>query len=163
MQEMQKKNLKKKRQLNKMGKKKKAIFTFGKAQFSAFVGGIFDYGVMVFCTEVFKVHYAESIIVSGLMGAMLNFSINRYWTFQNTEVALKNQLLKFYLVVLGSIVLKSSGTFYVTENFLLDYKISRLIIDLFVSLVFNFTLQKYWVFKKEKTYYKETNKDYQEA
>ena len=128
---------------------KNTIFTFGKAQFSAFVGGMFDYAVMIFCTEVLKIYYAESIIISGLLGAMVNFSINRYWTFQNSETALKNQLLKFYLVVLGSIVLKSSGTYFITEYFVLDYKISRLIVDLFVSLGFNFTVQKYWVFKKE--------------
>jgi putative flippase GtrA len=142
--------------------KKHSIFTFGKAQFSAFVGGVFDYGVMVFCTEFLNIYYAESIVISGLLGAMVNFSINRYWTFQNTEAALKNQLLKFYMVVLGSIVLKSSGTFFITENFLLDYKISRLIVDLFVSLGFNFTLQKYWVFKKEENT-ATTSEEYQEA
>lgn len=142
--------------------KKHSIFTFGKAQFSAFVGGIFDYGVMIFCTEFLKIYYAESIVISGLLGAMVNFSINRYWTFQNTEAGLRNQLLKFYLVVLGSIVLKSSGTFFVTENFLLDYKISRLIVDLFVSLGFNFTLQKYWVFRKEENT-GTASEEYQEA
>ena len=141
---------------------KKTIFTFGKAQFSAFVGGMFDYCVMIFCTEVFKIYYAESIIISGLLGAMVNFSINRYWTFQNKGAALTNQLLRFYLVVLGSIVLKSSGTYFITENLLVDYKISRLIVDLFVSLGFNYTLQKYWVFRKEENTSTQTN-EYQEA
>ncbi len=142
--------------------KKKHIFTFGKAQVSAFIGGMFDFCVMVFCTEFYKIHYSESIIISGLLGAMVNFSINRYWTFQNSETAFTNQLFKFYLVVLVSITLKSSGTYFLTENYLIDYKISRLIIDLFVSLGVNFTLQKYWVFKKETSYELESN-EYQEA
>lgn len=32
----------------------------------------------------------------------------------------------------------------------LDYKISRIIVDLIVSLGFNYTLQKLWVFRKVK-------------
>ncbi len=132
--------------------KKEHILTFGKAQFSAFVGGMSDYAIMIICTELFKVYYAESIIISGLLGAIINFSINRYWTFQSKQTGLTSQLLKFYLVVLGSITLKSFGTYFITENFFIDYKISRILVDLVVSLGFNFTLQKFWVFKKEEQY-----------
>ncbi len=129
---------------------KSNIFSFIKAQFSAFVGGLFDYSVMIICTEFFHIHYTRSIVISGLMGAFVNFSINRYWTFKaNQHTSFKNQIFKFYLVVLGSIFLKSSGTFLLTESLGLDYKISRLIIDLIVSLGFNYTLQKFWVFKSK--------------
>ena len=129
---------------------KKTIFTFAKAQFSAFFGGMFDYMVMIGCTEFLGFHYVESIIISGLLGALVNFSINRYWTFDSPErPSYRAQLIRFYIVVLGSIALKSSGTYFLTERFIIDYKFSRLIIDLFVSIGFNFTLQKYWVFRKE--------------
>jgi putative flippase GtrA len=132
---------------------RKTIQTFAKAQFSAFFGGMFDYMVMIGCTEFLHVHYAGSIIISGLMGALVNFSINRYWTFPSPDKpSYKKQLIRFYIVVLGSIALKSSGTFFLTERFLIDYKFSRLIIDLFVSVGFNFTLQKYWVFRHKDEY-----------
>ena len=55
------------------------------------------------------------------------------------------------LIVLGSVLLKSGGTYLITNLINLDYKISRIITDLIVSLAFNYTLQTYWVFnKKEK-------------
>ena len=101
--------------------KKKNILVFGKAQLSAFVGG--------------------------LIGAVINFSINKYWTYQSVKPSLTSQLIKFYIVVAGSIILKSNGTVFLTHILHLDYKITRIIIDLFVSVGFNFVLQKYWVFR----------------
>lgn len=132
-------------------KKKPGIFIFIKAQASAFIGGIVDYGIMILCTELLGIHYTISIIISGLIGAIVNFSINRKWTYQAEHGAINLQLVKFTLVVLGSVLLKSGGTYLITNLLKLDYKISRIITDLIVSLGFNYTLQTYWVFnKKEK-------------
>lgn len=124
-------------------------YSFAKAQLSAFIGGIVDYLIMIICTELIHVHYTISIVIGGLIGATVNFSLNRHWTFiieGNSRAPLHVQLLKFIPVVLGSIVLKSSGTYLFTTLTKLDYKISRLIVELFVSLGFNYLLQRYWVF-----------------
>ena len=126
---------------------KKNIFTFGKAQLSAFVGGLVDYGVMVFCVEILLINLKSSIVVGGLIGAVINFSINKYWTYQSKKPSLTSQLLKFYIVVAGSIYLKSNGTFFLTHALHIDYKITRIMVDLVVSVGFNFMLQKYWVFR----------------
>jgi putative flippase GtrA len=130
------------------------IFVFAKAQLSAFFGGIVDYLTMIFFTEVFGVHYTISIAIGGIVGAIVNFSINRKWTFHVKNIAYKSshlmQISKFLIVLLNSIVMKSAGTFFFTSFFRIDYKISRIITDLIVSLIFNFTLQKHWVFRKEK-------------
>ena len=142
---------------------KKSIFTFGKAQLSAFIGGISDWIIMIMCVETFHVHYTASIWISGFLGAMVNFSLNKYWTYGATHESLTNQLMKFYFVVIGSVALKSFGTWMMTEGLTLDYKISRLVVDLVVSLGYNFTLQKYWVFKKQQPGYEVESKSYQEA
>lgn len=129
-------------------KKMSSILVFVKAQASAFLGGIVDYLIMIACTELLGIHYTLSILISGLIGAIVNFSINRYWTYQAETIALQAQLPKFIFVVLGSIFLKSGGTHLFTTWWSIDYKISRIITDLIVSLGFNYTLQTYWVFKK---------------
>lgn len=124
-------------------------YSFAKAQLSAFIGGCVDYLIMILCTELIHVHYTISIAIGGLIGAAVNFSLNRHWTFTidgNSKAPIHLQLLKFIPVVLGSIVLKSSGTYLLTSVTKLDYKITRLIVELFVSLGFNYLLQKYWVF-----------------
>lgn len=131
-----------------------SVFIFGKAQVSAFIGGMSDYAIMVFITEVFHVHYTISIAIGGIIGAVVNFSLNRMWTFKSKEQPYKHsinkQLIKFVLVVINSILLKSSGTYFVTSFLKIDYKISRIIVDLFVSIALNYTLQKNWVFKNAK-------------
>ena len=92
--------------------KKKSVFTFLQAQVAAFLGGITDYTLMILLTEVFKLHFTLSILISGTLGAFINFSINRFWVFKNQSVYsnhINSQLFKFALVVLGSISLKSYG------------------------------------------------------
>ena len=130
------------------------LFVFAKAQISAFIGGMTDYGIMVFFTEVFHVHYTISIAIGGVIGAVVNFSLNRRWTFHSKNLPYKNsinkQMIKFVLVVINSILLKSSGTYLVTTFLRIDYKISRIIVDLIVSIALNYNLQKYWVFKSVK-------------
>ena len=127
--------------------KKKSILVFGKAQLSAFVGGLVDYGVMIFCVELLSIHLKTAIVIGGVVGAVINFSINKYWTYQAVKPSLTSQLIKFYIVVAGSIFLKSNGTFLLTNYLQMDYKITRIMVDLLVSVGFNFMLQKYWVFK----------------
>lgn len=132
----------------------KDIIIFLKAQLSSLSGGIVDYITMVFFTEVFHIHYTISIAIGGIVGAIVNFIINKNWTFKsarhNYQSTTFKQFMKFILVVINSILLKASGTYFITNYTGLDYKISRIIIDLIVSLAFNFTLQKNWVFKKSK-------------
>jgi len=129
------------------------FLTFVKAQVTAFIGGVTDYFIMVFVTEVFHVHYTISIAIGGVIGAIVNFGLNKSWTFRTKGNPYKNsiyvQFLKFAVIVINSIFLKSSGTYLLTTYMALDYKISRIFIDLFVSLAFNYTFQRFWVFKKQ--------------
>ena len=137
-----------------MNKIKQQLLLFSKAQLSAFLGGVVDYVTMVLVTELFSIHYTLSIVVGGMVGALVNFSLNRYWAFKSKEIPYQHgfikQLFKFILVAMNSIFMKSSGTYLVTYLLGLDYKISRLLVDLSVSLLFNYNLQRCWVFKKTK-------------
>ncbi len=129
--------------------KKKSIFVFGKAQLSAFIGGIADWIIFLICVKI-GIHYTISIWISGFLGALVNFSLNKYWTYHANEESISSQLFKFYFVVIGSVVLKSFGTYVMTEALTIDCRISRLVVDLVVSLGYNYTLQRYWVFRKQK-------------
>ena len=137
----------KKKQKAKM-KIPKSIDIFARSQVSAFIGGVVDYLAMIFFTEIVGIHYVASIALGGIVGGVVNYSINRYWAFDARDGKKRTQLPKYLVVAIGSILLKSSGTYALTEWLRLDYRISRLIIDAFVAFGFNFMLQKYWVFKK---------------
>lgn len=128
----------------------KAFYTFAKAQLSAFTGGVCDYLIMIGLTELAGMHYTFSIMFGGVFGAVINFSINRYWAFssgENSKAPLGAQLVRFSLVVTGSIFLKSFGTYLLTSGLTLDYRISRLFVQAIVAYGFNYGLLRYWVFK----------------
>jgi len=130
--------------------KRKAFYTFAKAQLSAFTGGVCDYLIMIGLTELTGMHYTLSIMFGGMLGAVINFSINRYWAFstvENQRLPLGSQLFRFSIVVAGSIFLKSFGTYLVTSGLTLDYRISRLFVQAIVAYGFNYSLLRYWVFK----------------
>ena len=121
---------------------------FLKAQLSAFVGGLTDFGIYSFCFKVLSFSAPISNVISGSLGAIVNFLINRYWSFKSEDQALGSQLWKFVLVVIGSILLKSGGIYLLVDHWNFHFLVSKAIVELIVSLGFNFVLQKYWVFKK---------------
>jgi len=123
------------------------LLTFARAQLSAFFGGLVDFLVMILLTEFAGIFYAYSIIVGGIVGAGVNFSINKYWAFGEQQSTTRNQILKFSLVVIGSIFLKSTGTVLLTETLMIKYWIARLVVDAFVCFGFNYVLHRIWVFK----------------
>lgn len=128
---------------------------FTKAQVSSGIGGIVDYIIMILCTELLGIHYTISIAIGGIIGAIINFSLNKTWTFQSKTSSYKyssrRQFSRFAIVVINSIALKAAGTYYFTTFYRIDYEISRVITDLIVSIVFNYTLQRHWVFRKERS------------
>lgn len=124
--------------------------TFLKAQLSAFTGAIADYSCMIFLTEVFGIFYIYSIIISGIIGAIVNFYINRYWSFHAEAGRQYKQLLRFSVVVLCSVLMKSYGTHFLVVLTGIDYKITRLMVDAVVAFGFNYPLQKYWIFAKRR-------------
>lgn len=129
-----------------------AFYTFAKAQVSSFMGGVSDYLIMIALTEYAGIHYTISIVISGILGAVINFTINKYWSFAqlgSKNASLGRQLSKFVLVVAGSIFLKSTGTYLFSSGLAIDYRISRLIVELLVSYGFNYTLLRYWVFNRK--------------
>ncbi|UKT63956.1 GtrA family protein [Pedobacter mucosus] len=127
----------------------KSVKIFLKAQVSAFSGGVTDYGLMILLTEKLHIHFAFSILISGTIGGAVNFFINRYWAFINNNgyaIPAKKQAFRFFSVVLGSISLKSTGTYLLHQTLNMDYRIGRLLIDSIVSYGFNYPLMKFWVF-----------------
>jgi putative flippase GtrA len=130
-----------------------SFLIFIRSQVSAFLGAVTDYSAMIIFTEVVHIHYTISIVIGGSAGAVVNFLINRYWAFKSDNSYASpagKQLLRFACVAAGSILLKTFGTWVITENSTLNYKISRLIVDAFVAYGFNFVLMKYWVFRDRK-------------
>jgi len=120
---------------------------FLRAQLSAFAGGMCDLGIYAFCYKSLGVSAPFSNAIGGGLGAAANFSLNRYWSFSaGRRSSAKSQLWKFATVVAGSILLKSSGIYLLVDVWDGHFLLCKLLVEVVVSLGFNFVLQKFWVF-----------------
>jgi putative flippase GtrA len=54
---------------------------------------------MLFCTEVLGIFYPISIVIGGVLGAVINFTINRRWTFRAADGKLNIQLNTSFEIV----------------------------------------------------------------
>lgn len=128
----------------------KSLMIFLKAQVSAFSGGLTDYGLMILFTELLGIHFTISILLSGTIGGLVNFILNRFWAFKDENTYANSpsqQFARFFTVVLASITLKSAGTYLLHLSFSIDYRLGRLLTDGLVSYGFNYPIMKIWVFK----------------
>jgi putative flippase GtrA len=114
---------------------------------ASFVATAFDYGVLFGLTEICHVYYVIAVACGAFSGAVSNFFLNRHWSFKATHVDVQKQGLKYALVSGGSLCLNTGGVYLVTEYLHVHYAISVVVVSLLVGFLFNFPLQRGFVFR----------------
>lgn len=128
--------------------KKSLIISFLRYQVAAIIATMVDFLVLIFLTEIIAIWYVESTAIGALCGAITNFIICRYWAFANSSNHLTNQIVKYILVSAGSLALNTLFVYLLTDFAKLNYTVSKIITAIVVAIFYNFTFQKYFVFKQ---------------
>ncbi|MES2131847.1 MAG: GtrA family protein [Bacteroidota bacterium] len=123
---------------------------FLKAQLASLISTLVDFSFTFFMAEICHQYYLTAVALGAIVGAVVNFSINRYWSFNATDASVQNQGFKYALVWVGSLLLNLLGTYVLTQFFLVNYLLSKTITAVCVGLGFNYTLQKHYVFATKK-------------
>lgn len=114
------------------------------------VGGcctLIDFGIYMLITE-----YVGAIIGKGIsMGCsmVVNFFLNKFWSFSARGTTSKLELPKYICTQIVNIsvnVSVNAGILY-----MLNMKIVAFVCATGIAMVVNYLLQKFWVFKKEKS------------
>lgn len=124
------------------------FISFLKYQTAALIATLVDFGVFFILKDVFNVWYVYATAIGALMGAITNFILCRNWAFSAREKKLVNQIGRYIMVSLGSLLLNTVLVYVITELFKVHENYSRVITAILVAITYNFTLQKYFVFKK---------------
>ncbi len=124
-------------------KKSSPFFRF---QLTAFIATIVDFLITILVKELTSLHYSWAVAIGAACGAITAFSINRYLVFQSLQTHPAQQAIRYLLVVIGSIVLNTFGTYLVTENFHSQYLISKAIIAILVGFTYSYHFSKRFVF-----------------
>lgn len=123
-----------------MGKLFSQIIKFGVVGVIAF---IIDYVVLVVCTEVFRVYYLVSSLLSFSVSTIFNFIASSSWVFESCR---KGKFLVF--VVLSVVGLGFNQVFmYVGVDLLGVYYMVAKVVSTGIVMVYNFVSRKLFLYR----------------
>jgi putative flippase GtrA len=103
------------------------------------------YGILYSLTEFIELWYLISSLVAFLVYVGMNFLIQKYWTFKNSDRKnLKQQLKKYFTVMISLFVINTIALYSLVECLHLKYLIPQFFLTLFLS-VLSFRVTK-WIF-----------------
>ncbi len=112
---------------------------------SGVVSALLDYLVLFLLTSGLGVYYLYSTVIAYFSGFVLNFFLNKYWTFKK-EGNTFPQLLKYSLLAGFNFLVTISLMYLLTSITGVNYLISRGIVLVLIT-GWNFLLYKYVVYK----------------
>ena len=94
-----------------------------------------------------NIHYQISLIISYTLGGITNYSLNRYYTFQNKSKKIALQFLTFFSLALVSLFLSMLVMFIFVDILNLHRMLSR-ILTTAIIFIFNYLMHKFITFNK---------------
>ncbi|MBE6311032.1 MAG: GtrA family protein [Bacteroidales bacterium] len=144
----------------------KGILLFLKASVSSQIASWVDMGLSFILFSVVNLTLYDGFFAKAIgaaTGGVINCCINYKWTFRPEGCSKRTVAVKYAMVWLGSLLLNSFGTAFVT-GFVSDlpilaewgvskdsvFFVAQLAVSLVVSICWNFMLQRYFVFNNVK-------------
>ena len=123
------------------------MLIFLKAQAASLIASAADFLITILLVELAGVSHLPALIEGTVSGGIINFVINRYWVFNGGEKKTQVQVIRYSLVWTGSLLLNASGFYLLTHFTSFHYVLSKILISLLVGILYNYFLQKRFVFK----------------
>lgn len=117
----------------------------GPATISAFAATAADFGLMSFLVSEGLVSASLATALGCLLGGVINFTLNRWWTFGSTARPTL-QALRYTIVSVSSALLNSGGVALALLLPIPDYRIGWVVVRGVVFLFWNFPLQRDYVY-----------------
>lgn len=116
----------------------------------ATVGGfgfLIDFSTTWFFKEIAIINPFIANSFGFSMAVIWNFTLNKYWTFDQIKNSTKAQFLKFLIISITGLILNNVFLYLIITNNQINFYISKLIV---IAIVFfwNYTLNVYYTFKK---------------
>ncbi|OGY89707.1 MAG: hypothetical protein A2927_00105 [Candidatus Komeilibacteria bacterium RIFCSPLOWO2_01_FULL_45_10] len=93
-------------------------------------------------------YYLVANAISFTLAVINSFILNRHWTFADgSDRKLHFKFIKFFIVNFFTLIVVELSLYYLVEH-LLIYDLFAKILVLLISVISNFCLIKFWVFKK---------------
>ena len=130
--------------------------SFSRSQIAAVCATLLDYGILLSWVEILHLHYYYGVALGAAFGAIANFLFNRHLSFESTDEHWQIQARRYAVVSAGSLALNTCGVFLITDFVGVHYFISQILISIFVGVLYNFPLHRYYVYKKKEASHEQT-------
>ncbi|MCX4269582.1 MAG: GtrA family protein [Lachnospiraceae bacterium] len=95
------------------------------------------------------IDYNTATVVGYIGSSVLGYFLNRIWVFQIKKISSKNSLIKYYIVYGTALLLNLCCMHFWIQTCCIDKRIAP-ILTLCITIPYNFTLSKLWVFQDKK-------------
>lgn len=123
------------------------MITFTKAQLISLLATAVDFGITWLLVALAGAPPVAGGATGTLCGGVTHFMVSRTWVFNAQEKNWTGQLNRYVLVWIGNLVLNVSGLWLLTRYIGLNYLIAKIITAILVAVLYNYQLQKRFVFK----------------
>ena len=113
---------------------------------SAVIATAVDYLTMIMCVEAIGVGPVAATPIAAFAGAITSFTLNRRFTYKTTDVPAPRQAWKYALVSLASLGWNTGGEYLFHSRLHLEYLLARVVSSVIVSNLWNYPLQRFFVF-----------------
>lgn len=118
----------------------------GRHQVASVVATLVDFSVMILAVSVIGFSPVVGTVLGATCGAVTNFTMGRHWTFEATHAPAAGQALRYAMVSGASLALNAVGEHVVAGILGVQYIVARAGVALTVSLLWNYPLQRFFVF-----------------
>lgn len=148
---------------------KRGIFTFFRAQLTSQLSGATDFIVTIALANVlaYLFHKPEGFYVlratffGQVCGGITNCFVNYRWTFKTSDVKKRYIVLRFLPVWVGSLLLNTAGTVFLTDlltklPWIMDHSgplrknmfiVPKLVVSILVGFVWNYNMHRLFVYR----------------
>jgi putative flippase GtrA len=127
---------------------KNSISTFIKVQFSSIISTVIDFSITWILTSLIGFWYIFSSSTGSAIGGITNFILGRCWVFRTTNTKVVKQILMYFLMWAGGIILNTTGVYLFTEVFKMHYMFSKVLVAGLIGVFLNYYLQSNFVFNE---------------
>jgi putative flippase GtrA len=116
-------------------------------QAGSFIATVVDYSVMITLVSLGGALPAVGTAIGAASGGVANFVLGRRWIFRATHHRTAPQAARYAMVSLGSLLLNTAGVHLLAAGFHVQYVAARVAVSLAVSILWNFPMQRTFVFR----------------
>jgi putative flippase GtrA len=125
--------------------------TLGRHQLGAMGATAVDFATMIACVEILHLVPTLATAIGAALGGITNFALGRAWIFRRHSGRVGWQAARYALVSGGGAGWNALGEFVVQGQAHVQYVVARGIVSIAVSLLWNYPMQREFVFREGKS------------